>query len=61
MMMRPYEEKILPIPRPFDYQNKKMQIGQTGSLDEETSTPVVRIMGMAPIIEHRSVYRRTHR
>ncbi|HAE14270.1 MAG: gliding motility protein GldN [Chitinophagales bacterium] len=47
-----YEEKILLIPRQFDYQNiKKMQIKEDWIFDEETSTLVVRIMGMAPIIE----------
>ena len=47
-----YEEEILLIPREFDYQNiKKIQIKEDWIFDEETSTLVVRIVGLAPIVE----------
>lgn len=47
-----YEEVVKEIPREFDYQLiKKLQIKEDWVFDEETSTLVVRIIGIAPIRE----------
>lgn len=47
-----FEEVIKEVPREFDYQLvKKLQIKEDWIFDEETSTLVVRIIGIAPIRE----------